>query len=54
MFLHATDIIACASDKIDVVDETGSRLIKPTSEVLDRADVSLWFQEFWGIDWEWL
>ena len=33
MFLHATDIIACASDEIDVVDETGLRLIRPTSEV---------------------
>ena len=45
MFLHATDIIACASDEIGVVDETSSRLIRPTSEVLDRVDVSLWFQE---------
>ena len=43
-FLHAVDIVACASDKIDVEDETGSRLIDPTSEVLDRVDVSLWFQ----------
>ena len=33
VFLHATDIIACASDEIDVVDETGLRLIRPTSEV---------------------
>ena len=45
VFLHAADIIACASDEIDVVDETGSRLIRPTSEVLDRVDVSLWFQK---------
>ena len=52
VFLHAADIIACASDEIDVVDETGSRLIRPTSEVLDRVDVLLWFQEVWGIDWE--
>ena len=45
VLLHAADIIACASDEVDVVDETGSRLIRPTSEVLDRVDVSLWFQE---------
>ena len=43
VFLHATDIIACASDETGVVDETSSRLIRPTSEVLDRVDVSLWF-----------
>ena len=43
VFLHAADIIACESDKTDVVDETGSRLIRPTSEVSDRVDVSLWF-----------
>ena len=52
MLLHATDIIACTSDKIDVVDETGSRLIGPTSEVLDRKDVSVWFEKVWGVDWE--
>ena len=52
MFFHAADIIARASYETDVVDETGSRLIRPTSEVLDRVDVSLWFQEVWGIDWE--
>ena len=45
VFLHAADIIACESDETDVVDETGSRLIRPTSEVSDRVDVSLWFQE---------
>ena len=45
VFLHAADIIACASVEIDVVDETGSRLIRPTSEVLDRVNDSLWFQE---------
>ena len=43
VFLHAADIIACASDEIGAVDETSSRLIRPTSEVLDRVDVSLWF-----------
>ena len=43
VFLHAADIIACESDETDVVDETGSRLIRPTSEVSDRVDVSLWF-----------
>ena len=41
VFLHAANIIACASDKIDVVDETGLELIEPTSEVSDRVDVSL-------------
>ena len=45
VFLHAADIIACESDETDVVDETGSKLIRPTSEVSDRVDVSLWFQE---------
>ena len=45
VFLHAADIIACASDEIDVVDETESRLITPTFEVSDRVYVSLWFQE---------
>ena len=45
VLLHAADIIARAFDEIDVEDETGSRLIKPTSEVSDRVDVSLWFQE---------
>ena len=39
VFSYAADIIACASDEIDVVDETSSRLIGPTSEVLDRLDV---------------
>ena len=43
VFLHGADIIACASDEIDVVDEPGSKLIRPTSEVSDRVDVSLWF-----------
>ena len=33
VFLHSADITAFASGEIDVVDETGSRLIKPTSEV---------------------
>ena len=33
VFLHSADIIACASGENDVVDETGSRLIKPISEV---------------------
>ena len=46
VFLHTADIIACASDEIDVVDDTGWRLIRPTSEVSDRVDVLLWFQEF--------
>ena len=41
VFLHAADITACASDEIDVVDETGSRLTTLTSEVSDRVDVSL-------------
>ena len=45
VFPHAADIIACASDEIDVVDETGWRLIGPTSEVWDRVNVLLWFQE---------
>ena len=45
VFPHAADIIPCASDEIDVVDDTGSRLIRPTSEVWDRVVVSLWFQE---------
>ena len=39
--LHAADIIACSSDEIDVVDETGSRLIGPTLKVLDRVNVFL-------------
>ena len=43
-FFYAVDIVACASGKTDVVDETGSRLIGLTSRVLDRVDVSLWFQ----------
>ena len=43
VFLHAADIIACESDETDVVDETGSKSIRPTSEVSDRVDVSLWF-----------
>ena len=43
VFLHAADIIACASDETDVVDETGSILRRPTSEVSDRVEVSLWF-----------
>ena len=43
VFLHGADIIACESDEIDVVDEPGSKLIRPTSEVSDRVDVSLWF-----------
>ena len=43
VFLHAADIIACESDETDVVDETGSKLIRPTSKVSDRVDVSLWF-----------
>ena len=51
--LHVADIIACASDGTDVVDETASTLIRPTSEVLDRVDVLLWFQEVWSMDWEW-
>ena len=38
---HAVDIIACASDQIGIVDDTGSRLIGPTTEVLDRVYVSL-------------
>ena len=45
VILHAADIIACASDGIDVVDEAASTLIRPTSEVLDRVDVLFWFQE---------
>ena len=45
VFFHAADIIACASDEIDAVDETGSRLIRLTSEVSDRVDVLLWFQD---------
>ena len=45
VILHAADIIAWASDGIDVVDEAASTLIRPTSEVLDRVDVLLWFQE---------
>ena len=45
VFLHAADIIACASDEFDVVDENGSTLIRPTSEVWDRVDVLLWLQE---------
>ena len=45
VLLHAADIIARAFDEIDVEDETESRLIKPTSEVSDRVDISLWFQE---------
>ena len=45
LFLHAADIIVCGSDEIDVVDETGSKLGRPTFEVSDRVDVSLWFQE---------
>ena len=45
VLLHAADIIAYASDEIDVVDETGSRLIRPTSEVSDRVDGLLWLQE---------
>ena len=39
VFLHDANIIACTSDEIDSVDETGSRLIGPTSEVSDRVDV---------------
>ena len=54
VILHAADIIACASDGIDVVDEAASTLIRPTSEVLDRVDVLFWFQEVWSMDWEWL
>ena len=42
--LHAADIIACASDEIDVVNETGSRLIGPTFEDSDGVDVTLWSQ----------
>ena len=38
---HAVDIITCASDEIGIVDDTGSRLIGPTTEVLDRVYVSL-------------
>ena len=45
VLLHAADIIARAFDEIDAEDETGSRLIRPTSEVSDRVDISLWFQE---------
>ena len=45
VLFHAADIIACVSDEIDVADETGFRLIGPTFEVSDRADVSIWFQE---------
>ena len=45
VFLHVADIIACGSDEIDVVDETGSGLIRPASKVSDRVDVLLWFQE---------
>ena len=45
VLLHAADVIAYASDEIDVVDETGSRLIRPTSEVSDRVDGLLWLQE---------
>ena len=43
MFLHAADIIACATDETDAVDETGSISMRTVSEVLDRVDVSLWF-----------
>ena len=54
VFLHAADTTACASYEIEAVDGTGSRLIRPTSEVSDSVDVLLWFQEVWGINWEWL
>ena len=52
VFHHAADIIACASDDIDVVDETGLRLMRQTSAVSDKVDVSFWFQEVSGVDWE--
>ena len=45
VFLHAADITACVSYEIEAVDGTGSRLIRPTSEVSDSVDVLLWFQE---------
>ena len=54
VFCHAVDIIACAPDEIDVVDESGLRLIEPTNKDSDRVDVSLWFQGVWGMEWEWL
>ena len=54
VFRHTADIIACASDEIDVVDESGLRLTEPTNEVSDRVDVSLWFQGVWGMEWGWL
>ena len=39
------DITACASGEIDVVNDTGSTLIGPTFEDLDRMDFSLWLQK---------
>ena len=54
VFRHTADIIACASDEIDVVDESGLRLTEPTNEVSDGVDVSLWFQGVWGMEWGWL
>ena len=43
--LHAADIIACASDEIDAVNQTCSRLIGPTFEDSYGVDVTLWSQE---------
>ena len=52
-WFYIITIVACASDKIDVVVEAGPRLIRPASDSV-RVGVLLWFQEVWGIDWEWL
>ena len=43
--LRAADINACASGEIDVVNDTGSTLIGPIFEDLDRMDFSLWLQK---------
>ena len=37
--------------KIDVLNETGSRFIRPTLEISVRVDVLLWFQEVCDIYW---
>ena len=46
VFFHAADIIACASNENDVVDKPNSRLLRPTSEVSDRVDVTLGSKNF--------
>ena len=46
VFFHAADIIACASNENDVVDKPNSRLLRPTSEVSDRVDVTLGSNNF--------